>query len=210
MARAHPDQFNLFDLPALLFATSEPAGPVRPEPVPDRLSLVLLVNGRSAGALMGAAEALAERHGLPMPDFADPFHLPLFDLGAEADLSPRDRTALEAAADRLSLPRLRVQAQTITGLLLEDGLPAVALLLEPSEALEALLEHVSGALRDRRLGQFCAAADSSTLLLGQTLALLPEQRLDQPLDLAFRDLSLVRNRGSDGRNVITRRWVLSA
>lgn len=211
MPRAYPGQLSLFDdVPAGLLATSEPAGPWRPEPVPDRLSLALLPGPRASGALVAAGEALAERHGMAAPAFLDLFHLPLFDFGAEAELAPRDRTALEATGDRLSLPRLSVGAQAIGGLVLEDGLPAIALLLEPSEALEALLEHVSGALRDRRLGHLCAAADSSTLLLGPTLALLPEQRLDQPLDLAFRDLALIRHCGADGRHDIVRRWALSA
>ena len=35
-------------------------------------------------------------------------------------------------------------------------------------------------------------------------------RLDQPLDLAFRDLALIRHCGADGRNDIVRRWALSA
>jgi len=208
MARAHPDQFNLFDLPALLFATSEPAGPVRPEPVPDRLSLALLVNGRSAGALMGAAEALAERHGLPMPDFADPFHLPLLDFGRSDGLTERDLGAIGAALDRLSLPRLAVVARQVIGMVLEDGGAAAALPVDFGEALEALLEHLGDGLREKRLGHLAAPPDSSDICIGRVAAPLPEGRLDEALELPLRELALLRGNGH--RHDVVKSWTLRA
>lgn len=208
MPRPHPGQLSLFDVPAALLATSEPAGPHRPEPVPDRLLLALLVNGRSAGALMAAAEALAERNGLPSPDFADPFHLPLLDFGRSDDLSERDLGALGTALDRLALPRLAVVARQVTGTVLEDGGAAAALPIDFGEALEALLEHLGEGLRDRRLGHLAAPADAADICIGRVAAPLPEGRLDEALELPLRELALLRGNGH--RHGVVRSWALRA
>lgn len=208
MPRAHPGQLSLFDVPAALLATSEPAGPHRPEPVPERLVLALLVNGRSAGALMGATEALAERHGLPTPDFADPFHLPLFDFGRSDDVSERDLGALGAALDRLALPRLAIVARQVTGTVLEDGGAAAALPVDFGAALEALLEHLGDGLREKRLGHLAAPADTAEICIGRVAAPLTEARLDEVLDLPLRELALLRGNGH--RHGVVKSWPLRA
>lgn len=210
MARHVPGQLCLFrDVPAGLLATSEPAGPWQPEPRPDQLLLVLPIGGKAAGALIGVGESLADRHGLGAPDYPDLFYLPVFDLGRADELPERQLGILCAALDKRTLPRFAVSAGQIGALSLDDGLPAAALLLAPSPALEMFCEELGLLLRARSLGNFVAPADSSVLLLGRTLASVPDTPLDRPLELPLRELALIRVLGATGRNDLVRKWTLA-
>lgn len=209
MARHVPGQLCLFrDVPAGLLATAEPAGPLRPEPRPDGLLLVLPIGGKAAGVLIGVGESLADRHGLGTPDYLDLFCLPVFDLGRADELPERQLASLLAAAEKLTLPRLTLTARCVGPTLLGDDAPAAALQIEASEALDQFVDHFGDGLRLRGLGDFLNAADRSAIVLGRTQAMVPEITLGQPLALPVREFALVRVSGMTGAHHIVQQWAL--
>lgn len=208
MPRSAPGQLSLFDdFPAALFATSMPAGPVRPEPQPDRLLLSLLVGGKAAGALIGAGEALADRHGLAAPSFIDLFHLPVFDLGEADDLGEPEAAALLTAAEKATLPRFTIAAKQIGPVEMRER-PAAALMVEEDAALDGFAEQLFAALSERGLGDYLNRTSEPAILLGGTAEMVPEARLARPLDLPLREFGLVRINGDTQVPQVVQKWSL--
>jgi len=209
MARSHPGQLSLFDdlpHPALIAGA---AAPIEAEPA-DQLFLALLAGGKSAGAILGLAESLAARHGLGDHLLVtDLFHVPLLHLGAADAIDETEMARLAACGANLDMRRFSIHLGDVESQIGSEGLHPILVGLKDTDAVDQLADLLHRSLRERGLAG-AEPADGYALLLGESPSLVPYAPIARPIEVAVREVALVRHVVCAGRHELVQKWSLAA